>query len=353
SFEYGHTESAQSAWEAGRTALRAEHLAQQPAAQAAGLTDEGIIGIAELDGVATYETGWYRMTRGGLLAFARALLSRAAPSAQQAEPGSPMKAAADALRRKAELEQAHQDGYRDGFKAAQAMLSRAAPSGEPVAKHVSWLHQCLREAGHCIDGGKCHHRCGPQGKCFRELNCAPLSRSGLGPDWKLPSAQQAEYPCMSCADCADGSPHMCPYMCPYKGPTQACVSGEQPAEEARGVAETLRSMAATAPAYEAETLEKAAALLAAPAAGTGQEPAFWLSAEDAEFIRAGYQLSARVTALHKGGGKRVACYLDAPQAATGAQGLTWISVNDRLPPIGTGERVLIYTEGADFAGEQF
>ncbi|MCT9017207.1 DUF551 domain-containing protein, partial [Cupriavidus gilardii] len=42
-----------------------------------------------------------------------------------------------------------------------------------------------------------------------------------------------------------------------------------------------------------------------------------------------------------------------PQAATGAQGLTWISVNDRLPPIGTGERVLIYTEGADFAGEQF
>ena len=41
------------------------------------------------------------------------------------------------------------------------------------------------------------------------------------------------------------------------------------------------------------------------------------------------------------------------QAATGAQGLTWTSVNDRLPPIGTGERVLIYTEGADFAGEQF
>lgn len=28
-------------------------------------------------------------------------------------------------------------------------------------------------------------------------------------------------------------------------------------------------------------------------------------------------------------------------------------MNDRLPPIGTGERVLIYTEGADFAGEQF
>ena len=31
----------------------------------------------------------------------------------------------------------------------------------------------------------------------------------------------------------------------------------------------------------------------------------------------------------------------------------WVSVNDRLPPFDTGERVLIYTEGVDFAGEQF
>lgn len=44
-------------------------------------------------------------------------------------------------------------------------------------------------------------------------------------------ATPAEYPCMSCADCVEGSPH----MCPYKGPTQASVSGEQPAEEVRGV----------------------------------------------------------------------------------------------------------------------
>ena len=52
------------------------------------------------------------------------------PSAQQAEPESPMKAAADALRRKSELEQAHQDGYRDGFKAAQAMLAKAEQPAE-------------------------------------------------------------------------------------------------------------------------------------------------------------------------------------------------------------------------------
>lgn len=148
------------------------------------------------------------MTRGGLLAFARALLSRAAPSAQQAEPGSPMKAAADALRRKAELEQAHQDGYRDGFKAAQAMLDKA----------------------------------------------------------------------------------------------------EQPAEEARGVM-LFREAIAWGRVY-----------------GKALDDPAWSKVRDEKA---------------------------AEYAAAGAQGLTWISVNDRLPPIGTGERVLIYTEGADFAGEQF
>ena len=40
----------------------------------------------------------------------------------------------------------------------------------------------------------------------------------------------------------------------------------------------------------------------------------------------------------------------ADQALTGAG---WVSVNDCLPPYDTGERVLVYTEGADFAGEQF
>ncbi|MCT9017201.1 hypothetical protein N6G05_27005, partial [Cupriavidus gilardii] len=303
SFEYGHTESAQSAWEAGRTALRAEHLAQQPAAQAAGLTDEGIVGIAELDGVATYETGWYRMTRAGLLAFARALLSRAAPggeivgyqtpagslidveeagylgidtatcraltyaapqpSAQQAEPGSPMKAAADALRRKAELEQAHQDGYRDGFKAAQAMLDKAEQPAEEARGVEVFVPRQVIEA---------------------------ITRYG-----------------------------------------DARADAVSPTEPSEALGEVVRLIRA---------------LLAAPAAGAAQdEPFGWASASNGNYFTRTERIAKRIGGL-------IPVYTK-PQAATGAQGLTWISVNDRLPPIGTGERVLIYTEGADFAGEQF
>ncbi|WNG69306.1 DUF551 domain-containing protein [Cupriavidus gilardii] len=266
SFEYGHTESAQSAWEAGRTALRAEHLAQQPAAQAAGLTDEGIVGIAELDGVATYETGWYRMTRAGLLAFARALLSRAAPSAQQAEPGSPMKAAADTLRRKAELEQAHQDGYRDGFKATQAMLDKAEQPAEEARGVDAHTHAKI------------------------VANCLMAAKQILGDHWN--------------GACDDALTH-------------------------------------------ADTL---GALLAVPAAGTGECDATLVVPAPSRLraIAGSGDVVAMSNALI-----HAANALAAPQAATGAQGLAWTSVNDRLPPLGTGERVLIYTEGADFAGEQF
>lgn len=69
----------------------------------------------------------------GLTVAQRCALGRFAapqPSEKQVEPESPMKVAADALRRKAELEQAHQDGYRDGFKAAQAMLDKAEQAAE-------------------------------------------------------------------------------------------------------------------------------------------------------------------------------------------------------------------------------
>jgi len=66
------------------------------------------------------------------------------PSAQQAEPESPMKAAADALRRKTELEQAHQDGYRDGFKAAQAMLAKAEHPAEEARGVDGGLMEAIR-----------------------------------------------------------------------------------------------------------------------------------------------------------------------------------------------------------------
>ncbi|MCT9125369.1 DUF551 domain-containing protein [Cupriavidus gilardii] len=327
------------------------HLAQQPAAQAAGLTDEEIDLIANTmpGGMAGFMRGW------GWRNFARAiegeLLSRAAPSgepvayvecrecgrcghtgindahsqdeccsncdwtgpapkedvcpgcaqtgtmraacpkcgsvyrllcettvgaatkpsAQQAEPGSPMKAAADALRRKAELEQAHQDGYRDGFKAAQAMLDKAEQPAEEARGVDANMEATLFEQ---------HYR-------------------------------------------SKGWPQS--YFIPHSG------------------GHIRYGRAATQDAWEGW---QARALLAAPAAGAAQdEPFGWASASNGNYFTRTERIAKRIGGL-------IPVYTK-PQAATGAQGLTWISVNDRLPPIGTGERVLIYTEGADFAGEQF
>lgn len=58
-------------------------------------------------------------------------------------------------------------------------------SKTPIQVHVEWLHNVLRENGLCIDGGTCHHGCKPDGKCFREGCCAPLSGSSLDDNWKL------------------------------------------------------------------------------------------------------------------------------------------------------------------------
>lgn len=35
----------------------------------------------------------------------------------------------------------------------------------------------------CPDDGCCHHKCGPDDKCFRSTYCLPLSGSGLNDDW--------------------------------------------------------------------------------------------------------------------------------------------------------------------------
>lgn len=209
----GTTYGYKASFRAGEFEQARAALAQQPAAQAAGLTDEQIEEVwngVEWKDLSPVHEGFEKALR---LRFARALLSRAAPSvepvayvecrecgrcghtgindahsqaeccsncdwtgpapkedvcpgcaqtgtmraacpkcgsmyrllcettvgaatkpsARQAEPESPMKAAADALRRKTELEQAHQDGYRDGFKAAQAMLDKAGAVTEETA----------------------------------------------------------------------------------------------------------------------------------------------------------------------------------------------------------------------------
>lgn len=80
------------------------------------------------------------------------------------------------------------------------------------------------------------------------------------------------------------------------------------------------------------------------------EPAFWLNAQDADFLRTVDTLSARVTALRSGGGKRVACYfappsIDASNAATGqhedACGLDGLVCEH----CGNGHTVLTFEDG--------
>lgn len=63
----------------------------------------------------------------------------------------------------------------------------AVPIHPDVLAHIKWLHYCLREAGHCIDGGTCHHECGSKGECWRQDGCVPLTGSRLTDDWKLPA----------------------------------------------------------------------------------------------------------------------------------------------------------------------
>lgn len=71
--------------------------------------------------------------------------------------------------------------------APQSSSTTAAPApGNPLLMHIEWLHDSLREAGHCIDGGRCHHACGESGTCFRQDGCVPLTGSGLTDDWRLP-----------------------------------------------------------------------------------------------------------------------------------------------------------------------
>lgn len=79
---------------------------------------------------------------------------------------------------------------REALECEYVEQHEAAPAD--LLAHVKWLHYCLREAGHCIDGGKCHHECshlrmGSKGACFRQDACVPLTGSRLTDDWKLPA----------------------------------------------------------------------------------------------------------------------------------------------------------------------
>jgi hypothetical protein len=86
----------------------------------------------------------------------------------------------------------------DNYSIALGFIDAPAQAAEPVAipadvlAHIKWLHYCLREAGHCIDGGTCHHECGSKGECWRQDGCVPLTGSRLTDDWKLPTVAPAQ-----------------------------------------------------------------------------------------------------------------------------------------------------------------
>ncbi|WP_321935404.1 hypothetical protein [Paraburkholderia sp. J8-2] len=64
----------------------------------------------------------------------------------------------------------------------------ATPFSKSVAgRHIAWLHHCLRESGHCIDGAACQQACGAKNPCAREHRPggAPLWASALSDDWTL------------------------------------------------------------------------------------------------------------------------------------------------------------------------
>lgn len=68
---------------------------------------------------------------------------------------------------------------------ASSALQVQADAGA-VAEHIEWCHQTMREAGFCIDGGKCHRGCAPTDACSRQDDCVPLSGSKLAANWNLP-----------------------------------------------------------------------------------------------------------------------------------------------------------------------
>lgn len=123
--------------------------------------------------------------------------------------------------------------------AREPLLSRAAPSGEPVA--WKWRRHKVdnwQSEGHW-DASAAGYAADLESKGFEvvRLYAAPQ-----------PSAQQAD-PLYAIGNYEMQQP-------------------EQPAEEVREIVESLRGMARCTSVWEAEILEKAAALLAAPAAGT-------------------------------------------------------------------------------------
>jgi hypothetical protein len=121
-----------------------------------------------------------------MLAMDAAMYGGNWPALQQA---SEQRAAVDASE---ELQRYADDNMLTLEEAADQMRApQSAPVGLTEAlQHIEWLHYCLRDSGYCIDGGKCHHKCGSKGDCWRKEKggCVPLSGANLTDDWQLLAA---------------------------------------------------------------------------------------------------------------------------------------------------------------------
>ncbi|CAG9184396.1 DUF551 domain-containing protein [Cupriavidus respiraculi] len=240
-----------------------------------GLTEDKIRRLIEQHDPCGQSRRTYEYTR----AIELATLARVAPSVPVVYP--------------ADVEEAHRNGYTEGFKAAERIYAASQPVGEAVATDSQrrvqpWMLACFG-AEIAADVQERNHR-------FLE---------------------EALELVQACGATASEAHQLVDYV--YRRPV-----GEK-TQEVGGVMVTLAALCL------AQGLDM-------HAAGETELARIWTKVEQ---IRAKQAAKPKHSPLPE----------HVPSVAQA--GLPWVSVNDRLPPIGTGERVLVYTEGADFAGEQF
>ncbi|MBO4120244.1 hypothetical protein J5T34_05760 [Cupriavidus gilardii] len=203
-------------------------------------------------------------------------------------------------------------GLRNDCRAlVREVLSRAAPSGEPVA-YVE-----------CRECGRCGHT-GINDAHSQDECCSNCDWTGPAPKEDVcPGCAQTGTMRAACPKCGSVYRLLCEATV-GAAPQPSEKQAEQPAEKARGVdMRAALDMARTAMVSNGLTPNELprvfeiidAALLAAPAAATAQEP----PSPPPITARYGTQEYDQQTAFAEGWN---ACLDAAPQAATGAQGLT-------------------------------
>lgn len=94
----------------------------------------------------------------------------------------------------------------EGLEPAVREMLKAAgleveePPVSPTEKYIKWVQHTLRDNYFCVDGGKCHHNCDPEGACHRQSICGPLSGSGLDGNWQIPTEDAEPVKAMTVED---------------------------------------------------------------------------------------------------------------------------------------------------------